>query len=157
MRRTNRHSSVLWAALLAAALSVHAAAPKSPDLVNTALKIFAGVYGDMDRKLAAGQYDRLPHENQEFQDGAAAMRDAIAKEPAAFKTKVESQLKKTLADSAKVAETSKSHDEGQVKMALQTLSASLQALNALFPENLRVAPGSVPPPRGPGGPPTAAN
>jgi hypothetical protein len=47
---------------------------------------------------------------------------------------------------------SKTHDDGQVKAALESLAASLRELNALFPEGLRVAPGSVPAPRGPGGP-----
>jgi hypothetical protein len=129
---------------------------KSPSLVKTSLQIFAGVYGDMQRKLAAKTYERLPHENQEFQDGAAAMRDAIANEPAAFKAQVETQLKKTLAASQHVADTSATRDEAQVHGALDALAGSLKQLNGLFPESLRVEPGSVPPPRGPGGPPGAA-
>ena len=116
---------------------------KSPQLVKTSLQIFAGVYDDMNRKLAAKTYDRLPHENQEFQDGAAAMRDAIAGEPAEFKSRVESVLQKTLAASTHVAEVSKTHDESQVRAALNALADSMKMLAALFPENLRPVAGAA--------------
>jgi len=122
---------------------------KSPELVKTSLRIFAGVYADMSRKLAAQQFDRLPHENQEFQEGAQAMRDAIAGEPAVFKAKVEPVLSKTLAASAHVADVSKSHDATQVTAALGALADSMKDLNALFPEGLRTLPGTVGPPHGP--------
>src|SRR5690348_5089097 len=69
-----------------------AAEPQSPDMVKNGLHILAGIYGDMDRKLAAQQYDRLPHENQEFQEGSRALWDAVAHDPAAFKDKVEAAL-----------------------------------------------------------------
>ncbi len=137
----SRKSLVIVGALsgliLALGAPASAADLKSPDLVKTSLQIFAGVYGDMNRKLAAKTYDRLPHENQEFQDGAAAMRDAITAEPAAFKTKVESVLQETLAASTHVADISKTHDDAQVKAALSALADSMKKLNALFPENLR--------------------
>jgi len=131
---------------IAASFPATAADLKSPQLVKTALRIFAGVYGDMSRKLAAQQYDRLPHENQEFQEGAQAMRDAIAGEPATFKAKVGPVLSKTLAASTHVADVSKSHDETQVKAALGALADSMKELNALFPESLRSLPGTVGPP-----------
>jgi hypothetical protein len=156
MRKIRRRvHGLAFAVGLLAVLTVtvsHGADLKSPSLVKTSLQIFAGVYGDMQRKLAAKTYERLPHENEEFQDGAAAMRDAIANEPAAFKTQVESQLKKTLAASQHVADTSATRDDAQVHAALDALATSLKDLNGLFPESLRVEPGSVPPPRGPHGP-----
>jgi hypothetical protein len=156
MRKIRRHIHGLAVAvglLVALGVTVSDAADlKSPSLVKTSLQIFAGVYGDMQRKLAAKTYERLPHENEEFQDGAAAMRDAIANEPAAFKTQAETQLKKTLAASQHVADTSATRDDAQVHAALDALAASLKDLNGLFPEDLRVEPGSVRPPRGPHGP-----
>jgi hypothetical protein len=141
---------------LIAALPAWAADPRSPDQVKTGLNILAGVYGDMDRKLAAGQYDRLPHENQEMQEGSGALRDAIAQEPAPFKGQIETALKEVLAASQGVAEASKSHDKPQVSAALATLAASLTRLNALFPQGLRAEPGTVDPPwmkKGAGAPP----
>jgi cytochrome c556 len=126
---------------------VHAADPKSPDQVHTALRILASVYADMDAKLQNRQFDRLPHENQEFQDGSGAMRDAVASDPPDFKTRVLSTLDATLAAAQQVADSSKSHDAAQVKAAIDSLAASLQTLNGLFPESLRAEPGSVPAPQ----------
>ena len=138
--------------LLAAAVGlclimpVLAAEPQSPDMVKTGLHILAGIYGDMDRKLTAEQYDRLPHENQEFQEGSGALRDAVAHDPAAFKDKVEAALKDCLAAAQKVADESKSHDKSKVSAALASLATSMKALNALFPAALRSEPGTVDPP-----------
>ena len=131
---------------LTLALSALAADPQSPDGVKTGLRILASVYGDMDRKLASGLYDRLPHENQEFQEGSGALRDAIANEPAAFKQQVTAALNKALSAAQRVAEASKTHDEGKVKAALEQLSSTMRTLNALFPANLRSEPGTVAPP-----------
>ena len=153
IRRRSLPAALLVGCLAAAGwLSALAAELRSPDLVRTALRIFAGVYGDMSRKLAARQFDRLPHENQECQEAAQAMRDAIAGEPAEFKARVESVLAKTLAASTHVAEVSKSHDEAQVKAALAALADSMRELNVLFPEAVRTLPGTV----GPHGAPPSA-
>ena len=139
--------------MLGASLALAAVAPtfaadlKSPDSVKMGLRILAGVYGDMDRKLAADQYDRLPHENQEFQEGSGALRDAVANESADFKAKVESTLRSALAASTHVADVSATHDKKQVKSALDNLATSLRALNALFPDGLRAEPGTVAPGR----------
>ena len=147
MPRTSRWTSLLLAGAisLASTLSASSAELKSPDMVKMGLRILAGVYGDMDRKLAADQYDRLPHENQEFQEGSGALRDAVAHEPREFKGHVKSALDKTLADANQVAQASKSHDKAQVQAALHSLAESLTALNALFPEALRAEPGTVAP------------
>src|SRR5215469_13402885 len=99
MFRTLSSLRFVIASLLASFATVTAMAAdlQSPEMVKTGLHILAGVYGDMDRKLAAGMYDRLPHENQEFQEGSGALRDAVAHEPAAFKDKVEAALQDSLA------------------------------------------------------------
>jgi len=140
-----------WLATLAVSLLALSAAawssdPQSPQDVKTGLHILASVYGDMDRKLGAGQYDRLPHENQEFQEGSGALRDAVAHDPPAFRQGVESVLQETLRAAQGVADSSKSHDKAQVSAALVALAGSLRKLNALFPEALRAEPGTVAPP-----------
>ena len=141
-------ASLVITSLLASlfASAAFAADLQSPDSVKMGLHILAGVYGDMDRKLAAEQYDRLPHENQEFQEGSGALRDAVAHEPASFKGKVEATLKDTLAAAQKVADTSKTHDKARVSAALGALATSMKTLNALFPAPLRAEPGTVDPP-----------
>lgn len=144
------HSLLRIVAVSALALALGlpglAAEPQSPDGVKMGLRILASVYGDMDRKLASGLYDRLPHENQEFQEGSGALRDAIANEPAAFKQEVSAALENSLAAAQHVAEVSKTHDEGQVKAALIRLADTMRKLNALFPADLRSEPGTVAPP-----------
>jgi hypothetical protein len=149
MCRAKRMVSVVLASGLAIAAPAltFAADLKSPDSVNMGLRILASVYGDMDRKLAADQFDRLPHENQEMQEGSGALRDAIANEPADFKARVEASLKNSLTASTHVADVSATHDKAQVKSALDALATSLRNLNALFPEGLRTEPGTVAPGR----------
>ena len=138
----------LSASVLAAwmAAPARAAAPASPDEVKMGLRILASVYGDMDRKLAREQYDRLPHENQEFQEGSQALKDAIAKDDKDFKARVEGALGAALTAANHVAEVSKSHDKARVQAALDALAKSMRKLNALFPESLRSEPGTVAPP-----------
>jgi hypothetical protein len=132
----------LCASGILAAVTVVAGDLKSPKQVTTSLKIFAHEYDDMSERLDRRQYDRLPHENLEFQEGGPALREAIAEEPATLKAKVEPALAKTLAASSHVADVSKSHDQAQIKAALAALADSLRELNALFPESVRSLPGS---------------
>ena len=90
-----------------------AAEPQSPDQVHSALRILASVYADMESKLPNQQYDRLPHENQEFREGSGAMRDAMAKEPADYKNNVLAALDKAVSASQNVADVSKSRRRGK--------------------------------------------
>ena len=144
------HSSLRFVIMSLVAVFATAAALaadlQSPEMVKTGLHILASVYGDMDRKLAGEMYDRLPHENQEFQEGSGALRDAVAHEPAAFKDQVLAALKDSLVAAQKVADTSKTHDKAQVSTALAALATSMKTLNALFPASLRAEPGTVDPP-----------
>jgi hypothetical protein len=131
---------ILAGVAVGVAAGTFAADLKSPDLVKAALSKLAREYSDMQRKLAADRYDRLPHENQEFQEESGALREAIANEPADFKTTVQSVLERTLTASTQVADVSATHDKKQVESALESLVTSLRSLNALFPESLRVEP-----------------
>jgi hypothetical protein len=140
-------SAVFLSIALAHMSGTSAAEPRSPEQVHTALRILASVYADMDAKLKNQQFDRLPHENQEFQEGSGAMRDAIADESADFKGRVQTALHETLAAAQQVADSSKSHDAAQVKMAIEALAAAMHTLNGVFPEALRAEPGSVPAPQ----------
>lgn len=143
-------------ASLAVTVAALAADLKSPDQVKNALRILAYVQDDMSRKLPTKSYSRLPHENEEFQEAAAPMREAVAGEPAEFKAKVETALKDALAAANAVAEVSKSNDDDKIKASVSAVSAALGKLNALFPEALRPVPGQLgsgPPRNGAGGPP----
>jgi cytochrome c556 len=145
---TRKLISVLVVCLsVAGTLAVRAAEPKSPTQVHTALRILASVFADMDAKLKNQQFDRLPHENQEFKEGSGAMREAVADESADFKASVLTTLKATIAAAQHVADASRSHDAAQVKAAIDALADSMHTLNGLFPAALRAEPGSVPAPR----------
>jgi hypothetical protein len=123
--------------------NANAAEPKSPEQVKNALRILAYVQDDMARKLPNRNYDRLPHENQEFQEAAGAMRDAVANEAPAFKASVESSLQAALKAGDAVAEVSKTQDDTKIRAAVAAVDAALQKLNALFPEPLRPVPGQL--------------
>jgi hypothetical protein len=153
--RTRILAALGVAATLGLGHSASAAEPASPDAVKNALRILAYVQDDMARKLPTHAYARLPHESQEFEEASAAMRDAVAGDPADFRVRVEGALGKALAASRSVAEISKSNDEARITAAVKAVDAELQQLNALFPAALRPIPGQLGtgPGRGPGGPP----
>jgi hypothetical protein len=139
-----------------AALALPAAAEvKAPDEVKNALRILAYVQDDMSRKLPTKSYDRLPHENEEFQEAAVPMMASVAGESAEFKAKVEALLKKAQAAANHVAEVSKTNDEAKIKAAIQAVADALKPLNELFPEALRPVAGQLGqgPGMGAGGPP----
>jgi hypothetical protein len=134
-------------------LAAMAADLKSPDQVRNALRILAYVQDDMARKLPTKSYNRLPHENQEFQEAVVPMRAAAASEPAKFRATVDALLKKAQAAANNVAEVSATNDEARITAAVQAVADAFKPLNELFPEALRPVPGQLGagPPRG--GPP----
>jgi len=142
--------SLLGTIALLCAQSALSVEPKSPDAVHMALRILASVYADMESKLP-DQLDRLAHENQEFHDGSAALRDAVADESPDYKAKVLAALDTTVNASQKVSDTSATHDTVKVRATLEQLADSMRSLNALFPEVIRAEPGSVPAPQHGGG------
>lgn len=125
---------------------------KSPDAVKTGLRLFLQVEDDMNRKISGKNYDRLPHENQEFQEAVGVVRQGIAQEPADFKSKVEPLLQKVSDASANVAKLSGTHDDTQLNTALKQVTEAATAVIVMFPESVRPTPGQA---RGPGGPPPA--
>jgi hypothetical protein len=143
--------------LLGVALSVPllgaAADLKSPDLVRNGLRTLAYVQDDMARKLPSKSYSRLPHENQEFQEAAVPLREAVSGETPKFRAKVDAQLKKAQAAANKMAEISATNDEARITAAVQAVADALKPLNELFPEALRPVPGQLGPGPGRGGPP----
>ncbi len=138
----NRRACAVLAAVLLVSAAAAEAPPAAPAEVRTGLKILAGVYGDMERKLELGQFERLPHESEEFQEGSGALHDAIAKDPPATQAAVEAALERARGAARAVAETSRSRDAARVRAALDQLAAALTDLNALFPAELRAAPGT---------------
>jgi hypothetical protein len=143
-------------ASLAVSHSALAADLKSPDQVKNALRILAYVQDDMSRKLPTKSFNRLPHENEEFQEAAVPMREAVAGEPAEFKARVDVALRNALTAANSMAEVSKTNDEEKIRASIIAVADALTKLNALFPESLRPVAGQLgsgPPRNGAGGPP----
>jgi azurin len=145
------HAEVMHGVLVVTASSHSTTAAQaeshSSTSAKTGLRILASVYADMQRKLAAEQFDRLPHETQEFHEGAEALRDGVARDTQEFREQVDTRLRHSLAAADQVATASKSHDGAQVSSALTALADSMHELNALFPAVVRSEPGATPPPR----------
>jgi hypothetical protein len=126
---------------------------KSPDDVKTDLRILMQVTNDFDRQITRKTYTRLPHENQEFMEGAGALREAIANEPADFKAKVEPAIQTAVSIAQKVADMSSSNDDAKLRAGHGELLKAVNAVFAFFPEDLRPDPNVQP---GRGAPPAAA-
>ena len=155
MNRSKR--VILLAGILAIcgalASPARAADVKSPDQVKNSLRILAYVQQDMASKLPSKSFARLPHENQEFQEAAVPLREAVAAEPAAFKAQVDTLLSKAQEAANNVATVSATDDEAKITAAVQAVADALKPLYALFPESLRPIPGQLGSGPGRGGPP----
>src|SRR6185312_3994653 len=90
---THKTIGILAALSFCAMTAAGHAAMQQQDQVKKALATLNRVVGHTQRLIDAKNYERLPHENGEFQEGAEALVKGIAPEPAAFKAKVEPLLK----------------------------------------------------------------
>ena len=97
----------------------------------------------MASKLPNKAYDRLSHENQEFQEAAPALTDAIAAEPAALRNQVVQRLAEARQKAQAVADASGSHDEARIAAAVAAVDKALSSLDALFPEALQPVAGQL--------------
>ena len=138
-----RFVALLGAAACTLAIAAQAPSLKSPDKVKDALRILAYVQADMASKLPNKAYNRLAHENDEFQEAAPALTDAIAGEPATFRARVDAQLKRAQAAAKRVAEISAGNDDARITAAVAAVAAALKPLNEMFPEALRPVPGQL--------------
>ncbi len=143
MNRMMQISRVGWLAPLLLAAAAWAAGLNAPDQVKNSLRILAYVQNDMASKLPNKRYEMLPHENQEFQEAAVPMLKSVAGEPAEFRARVETQLKKAQAAANQVAEISKSGDAQRISAAVTAVDAALRPLYELFPQELRPVPGQL--------------
>jgi hypothetical protein len=129
--------------------STVAAQLKSPDGVKSGLKLLVQISNDFKRQITAKNFARIPHEYQEYTEGADALRSAIKDEPADFKSKVETRLKAAVAAYKKVSDMSANAPDADKLMAEH--GKAVTAMNAvfeLFPPDLRPDP-NAPAGRGP--------
>ena len=138
-------TSAGWVSTLTILLAVTAmaATPKAPDKIKQALQVLAYVQADMASKLPGKAFDRLPHENQEFQEAAPALTDALAGDSAELKAHAGELLKQAQAAAQNVADLSKSRDEARIAAAVSAVDTALKALEQLFPADLRPVHGQL--------------
>lgn len=106
---------------------------QSPEQVKAALTVLNCVVGHTQRLITAKNYERLPHENGEFKEGAEALEKAVAGEPAAFKAKVEPLLQQEEAASDGVATVSSTYDDAKLASTHAAFAASVSRVLAMFP------------------------
>jgi hypothetical protein len=127
--------------ILAFALPVHGQGQlTAPDDVKTGLRILNQVVGHTGRLIASKNYDTVPHEHHEIVEGAEILRDALAKEPEAFRTKVDGMLEEVMAASSALEEPSKMHDDAKLAAAHTAFADTVHAVLDLFPADLQPTP-----------------
>jgi hypothetical protein len=132
---------------LAALCTAAAAEMKSPEAVKTSLRLIMQITNDFDRQITRKTYERLPHENEEFVEASGALRQAIANEPADFKTRVEAALRNALAAAKNTADLGAGKDDAKLRAAHAEHLKAVNAVFAFFPAGLRPDP-NVQPGRG---------
>jgi hypothetical protein len=82
---------------------------------------------------------QLLGENNEFKEGAAALRETLAQEPALLRTKVEPLLKKGAEESQNLANQAESHDANKLSRAHSAFADSLKGIGCECrePESVR--------------------
>jgi hypothetical protein len=131
--------SVSFAAAFAVSSAFAQTALQSPARVQTALGTLSRVVDHTQRLITAGNYARLPHENEEFKEGLEALERSIAKDPAGFKAKVAPLLQRARAGSQGVADAAPTHDVARLAAAHTALADSVQAVFAAFPDSVQPA------------------
>jgi hypothetical protein len=112
----------------------------APDDVKTGLHILNQVVGHTGRLIASKNYDTVPREHHEIVEGAEILRDALAKEPEAFRTKVDGMLDDVVAASSALAEPSEAHDDAKLAAAHAAFADTVHAVLDLFPQDLQPTP-----------------
>jgi beta-phosphoglucomutase-like phosphatase (HAD superfamily) len=138
--RTNIHQTLLCAAslTLASVVAVSAAPEvKSPKQVQQALGTLNRVVDHTGRLIARKRYSFLANENDEFKEGASALEQMLANEPADLRSGVEPMLKKASQDAQNIADASSSRDRAKLMADHTALANSVKQIIAAFPSNVQ--------------------
>jgi hypothetical protein len=111
-----------------------------PDDVKTGLRIINQVVGHTGRLIASKNYDTVPREHHEIVEGAEILREALAKEPEPFRTKVDGMLDEVVAASSAREPPSKMHDGAKLMTAHDKLADAVHGVLDQFPKDLQPTP-----------------
>lgn len=111
-----------------------------PDEVKTGLRIINQVVGHTGRLITSKNYDTVPREHHEIVEGAEILREALAKEPEAFRTKIDGMLDDVVAASSALEPPSKMHDDAKLMAAHDALADAVHKVLDEFPSDLQPTP-----------------
>ena len=117
-----------------------ACSPASAQDVKYALQMLMHITNDFKRQIERKTYAGLPHENEEFGEGSAALRKAVTNDPEPFKQSVEAALQAAGTAAKDVADKNSTNDEAILRAGHAVMLAKVNAVFELFPEPLRPDP-----------------
>jgi hypothetical protein len=112
-------------------------AVKSPREVQQALGTLSRVVDHTQQLISAKNYMQLQGENNEFKEGAAALRETLSREPALLRAKVEPLLKKAAEESQNLANQAASHDAEGLSQTHSAFADSVKGILGAFPADVQ--------------------
>jgi hypothetical protein len=140
--------NVLFISVTCLAAGIGVAAAQTPQLsspaqVQKALGAMNRVVDHTQRLIAVKNFNQLPRENEEFVEGSDALKQSIASDQAAFKTKVEALLQKADANSKDLAAASSAADPAKLSRLHDELANSVRQVVAAFATTVQPGPANV--------------
>jgi hypothetical protein len=109
----------------------------APESIRMGLAILNQVVTDSGRAIAAGSYDQLPRQSDQFDRGVAAVEQGLGDGHSQFRRDVERVLARARVASGAMSDAATAHRTAMLPAAHQQLADAVRALNALFPPELR--------------------
>lgn len=126
----------LGLALLLTTLPMVQANAAATDDEKKALAVLVRVVGHTQRLIDAKNFDRLPHENGEFKEGAEALEKSLGGD-APLHAKVEPLLRTAVAASQKLADAAPGHDASNLETIHAEFDAAVKRVVAAFPADVQ--------------------
>jgi hypothetical protein len=133
----------LWLLVLAYALcdstarAQSEAAFRAPDSIRSGLAILDQVVIDSGRLIAAGSFDQLPRQSDQFESGASAVEQGLSDSPSQFRRDVERVLARARVASGAMSDAAAAHRTALLPAEHQQLADAVRALDVLLAPALR--------------------
>jgi hypothetical protein len=140
MKTMTKTLAMFATALLCVAFAVPSSAEsvvKSRREVQQSLGTLSRVVDHTQRLISEKNYRRLRGENDEFKEGAAALRETLAKESALLRAKVEPLLKEAAEESQNLANQAELHDANKLSQAHSAFADSITGILGAFPADVQ--------------------
>ena len=121
----------------AAARAQSASSLPAPESVRSALAILNQVVIESGQLIAAGSFDQLPRQSDQFESGATALEQGLGASPAQFRRDVERVLARARVASGAMSDAAAAHRTALLPAEHQQLADAVRALNVLFGAQVR--------------------